>query len=202
MNTKKVLEAACANCNNVELIPLPSDRYDVSGYDFVGFASGIYYLNFGKPVYEHINQIKGLEGKHCFCIATSGMGWERFGSYPKDAIIKKGGLFEGSISIKALDTIAPFNWFGGLNKNHPNQINLGSRLHQHINIRIHHFINWSNNAQRRNNLPIFIISNIRFKSGFKKHNNKCERKIQRIRINISFDGVNNVYVFEHCVFFL
>ena len=121
MNTKKVLEAACANCNNVELIPLPSDRYDVSGYDFVGFASGIYYLNFGKPVYEHINQIKGLEGKHCFCIATSGMGWERFGSYPKDAIIKKGGLFEGSISIKALDTIAPFNWFGGLNKNHPNE---------------------------------------------------------------------------------
>ena len=121
MNTKKVLEAACANCNNVELIPLPSDRYDVSGYDFVGFASGIYYLNFGKPVYEHINQIKGLEGKHCFCIATSGMGWEKFGSYPKDAIIKKGGLFEGSISIKALDTIAPFNWFGGLNKNHPNE---------------------------------------------------------------------------------
>ena len=121
MNTKKLLEAACANCNNVELIPLPSDRYDVSGYDFVGFASGIYYLNFGKPVYEHINQIKGLEGKHCFCIATSGMGWERFGSYPKDAIIKKGGLFEGSISIKALDIIASFNWFGGLNKNHPNE---------------------------------------------------------------------------------
>ena len=59
MNTKKVLEAACANCNNVELVPLPSDRYDVSGYDFVGFASGIYYLNFGKPVYEHINKIIG-----------------------------------------------------------------------------------------------------------------------------------------------
>ena len=120
MNTKKVLEAACANCNNVELIPLPSDRYDVSGYDFIGFASGIYYLNFGKPVYEHIDKIKGLEGKHCFSIATSGMGWERFGSYPKDAIIKKGGLFEGSISIKAFDTVGPLKWFGG-NKNHPNQ---------------------------------------------------------------------------------
>ena len=122
MNTKKLLEAACANCNNVELIPLPSDRYDVSGYDFDGFASGIYYLNFGKPVYEHINKMKGLENKHCFCIATSGMGWEKFGSYPKDAIKKKGGLFEGSISIKTFETMGFLKWFGGgLNKNHPNQ---------------------------------------------------------------------------------
>ena len=48
------------------------------------------------------------------------MGWDRFGLYPKDAIKKKGGLFEGSISIKALEIAGPLNWLIGGEK-HPNQ---------------------------------------------------------------------------------
>jgi flavodoxin len=121
MNTKKLLEASCANCSNVELIQLPTERTDVSGYDFIGFASGIYYLGMAKEIYEQIEKLKGLEGKHCFSIATSGMGFEKFGYYPKNYIIKKGGLFEGALSIKAYDAFGPFKLIGGINKNKPNE---------------------------------------------------------------------------------
>ena len=69
MNTKLLLDNATKNIQNLEIITLPNEeKIDVSSYDLIGFASGIYFWDLGKEVYNHIEKLKGLEGKNVFVI--------------------------------------------------------------------------------------------------------------------------------------
>ena len=92
MNTKLLLDNSTKNIQNLEIITLPNeDKIDVSSYDLIGFASGIYFWDFGREVYNHIEKLKGLEGKNVFTICTAGSPSESYPKKPKDAIEKKGG---------------------------------------------------------------------------------------------------------------
>ena len=58
MNTKLLLDNSTKKFPNIEIIPLPNEeKIDVSAYDLIGFASGIYYWDFGNEVYKHIEKI-------------------------------------------------------------------------------------------------------------------------------------------------
>ena len=50
-NTKNFLDAIAAVDPEVDLVDVtPAEKTDLSGYDRIGFASGIYYSSFAKQV--------------------------------------------------------------------------------------------------------------------------------------------------------
>ena len=122
MSTQRLVQGIQTAFPNVEILLLPSEeKNDVSSYDFIGFASGIYAWDFGKPVYQKIEQLKGLEGKKCFSLCSSGSASEKYPFYIKDAIEKKGGKFLGGWGCQGKSNFFPLNLFGGLHKDKPDQ---------------------------------------------------------------------------------
>ena len=82
----------------IDLIALPTEEYkDVSKYDYVGFASGLWKWDYSRQVYDHLYKIYGLKGKLCFSFAITGSPFERRGYYLKDPIEKQGGIFLGGL---------------------------------------------------------------------------------------------------------
>ena len=62
-NTKKLIEAIKSKYNSIEIHQTPCEITDVSSYDFVGFASGVYFWYFGKTIYQQIEKSEGMNGK-------------------------------------------------------------------------------------------------------------------------------------------
>ena len=82
----------------IDLIALPTEDYkDVSKYDYIGFASGLWKWDYSRQVYDHLYKIYGLKGKLCFSFAITGSPFERRGYYLKDPIEKQGGIFLGGL---------------------------------------------------------------------------------------------------------
>ena len=122
MSTEKLVKGIQAAFPNIEILLLPSEeKNDVTSYDYVGFASGIYAWDFGKPVYQKLEKLTGLEGKKCFSLCTSTAGYEKYTQYPKEAIEKKGGKFIGGWGCPGKAVFFPLNIFGGVNKVRPNE---------------------------------------------------------------------------------
>jgi len=94
MNTKLLIDNSIKKFSDIEVLSLPNDtKIDVSSYDIIGFASGIYFWDCGKEIYKHLEKIKGIEGKNVFFICTAGSPKESYIKKPKEAIEKKGGNF-------------------------------------------------------------------------------------------------------------
>ena len=81
-NTKKLVDAiAAADPENVELLDVTkAGPKDLSGYEWIGVASGIYAGSFGKPLLKYMKENLPA-GKNVFIIFTSAMNAERLGSY-------------------------------------------------------------------------------------------------------------------------
>ena len=122
MSTEKLIKGIQAAFPNIEILLLPSEeKNDVSSYDYIGFASGIYAWNFGKPVFQKIESLIGLEGKKCFSLYTSGKSSENYPFYPKEAIEKKGGKFLGGWGCQGKANFFPLNLFGGVHTSKPDE---------------------------------------------------------------------------------
>lgn len=126
-NTKKVLDAI-ASQNEVTLFDASqAEQIDLTSYDTIGFASGIYYSSFHKSV---LNVIKDQlpEGKRVFFLYTCGA---KKASYTKSAearAAEKHAQILGAFGCLGFDTYGPFKLVGGLAKGHPNQDDLSSAL--------------------------------------------------------------------------
>ena len=122
MSTEKLVKGIQAAFSNIEILLLPNEeKNDVTSYDYIGFASGIYTWDFGKPVFEKIEKLTGLEGKKCFSLCTSGSASEKYPLYPKEAIEKKGGKFIGGWGCQGKSNFFPLNLFGGLHVGKPDE---------------------------------------------------------------------------------
>lgn len=129
MSTEKIVKGVQNAFPNIEILLLPNEeKNDVSSYDYIGFASGIYAWNFGKPIYEKIEKIIGLQGKNCFSLCTSGAGSESYVNYPKEAIEKKGGKFLGGWGCQGKSNFFPLNIFGGIHKDKPDENDIKSAV--------------------------------------------------------------------------
>ena len=118
-NTKKLLDAISEG-HEVTLINVVKERdADVSAYDRIGFASGIYYSGFAKQITAFAED-KLPENKEVFFIATCG-------APPVDVFFKgirritdsKHCRFLGQYICAGYDTFGPFKLVGGLKKGHP-----------------------------------------------------------------------------------
>ena len=120
MSTEKLVKGVQKELPNIEILLLPSEeKNDVSSYDYIGFASGIYAWNFGNPVYDKIKKLVGLEGKKCFTLCTSGSASKKYPFYPKEAIEKKGGQLLDGWGCQGKSNYFPLNLFGGLHTDKP-----------------------------------------------------------------------------------
>ena len=92
MSTEKLVKGIQVSFPNIEALLLPSEeKNDISSYDYIGFASGIYAWDFGKPIYQKIEKLQGLEGKKCFSLCTSTAGRKNILYIQKMRLKKKEG---------------------------------------------------------------------------------------------------------------
>ena len=118
-NTKKLLDAIAASDTFVNLFDVTSTpSADLSAYDRIGFASGIYYSNFAKQIVsfaqEHLP-----EGKDVFYIYTHGAPGGNFLKTMRETAGKKHCRELGEYRCQGFDTFGPFKLVGGLAKGHP-----------------------------------------------------------------------------------
>ena len=124
-NTKKIIEQIARN-NDVDLIDATQVKEkDLSEYERIGFASGIYYGKFHQSVLNFAS-VNLPEYKEVFLICTRG-GSAAYQSI--ETIIKdKRCNVIGKFSCKGYDTFGPFKLVGGIAKGHPNEKDLTAAM--------------------------------------------------------------------------
>ena len=101
-NTKKVVKAIAGE-NVVDLIDATKEKErDLSGYDLIVFASGVYYGKFhgGSATFQSIEEV----------------------------VKSKQGKVVGKFSCKGYDTFGPFKLIGGIAKGHPDDKDLADAV--------------------------------------------------------------------------
>ena len=119
-NTKKLLDAI-AETDEVELIDVTATKTtDLSGYDRIGFASGIYYGAFAKQIQAFASD-NLPEGKPVFLIETCGSPRKGYFSAMEKIAAEKNCSVIGEYECLGFDTFGPFKLIGGLQKGHPTE---------------------------------------------------------------------------------
>ena len=124
-NTEKLLQDArksvAFDLFNTEEGAVP----DLSAYDAVGFASGIYGGKAGKPLLSLLEKLD-LSGKKCFAITTSGFANAAHSHNLAEEIKSRGGEILGEFNCRGLITVAFFKLFGGIAKGRPNEADIAN----------------------------------------------------------------------------
>ena len=117
-NTKKLLDAI-AEKNEITLIDVVAQPdTDLSAYDRIGLASGIYYSSFAKQILNFAE--KHLpENKDVFYIYTHGAPGGNFLKAVREIADKKHCKEIGEYRCQGYDTFGPFKLVGGIAKGHP-----------------------------------------------------------------------------------
>ena len=116
-NTKKVVDAI-ANEYVVDLIDATKIKFaDLSEYDVIGFASGVYYGKFHRSVLDFAKE-NLPEDKKVFFISTYGSK-EGYAGIEKIAE-NKNALIIDKFGCKGWDSFGVFALVGGIQKGHPN----------------------------------------------------------------------------------
>lgn len=122
-NTKKVLDSI-AEENEITLIDIISTpKPDLSEYDRIGFASGIYYSKFQKALIKFAEESLP-ENKEVFFIYTYGAEKKGYTSAIKEAVSKHNAKVLGEFGCSGFDSFGPFKLIGGIAKGHPDENDL------------------------------------------------------------------------------
>ncbi len=119
-STRKLVEAIADKYEVVQIDATNCQQADLSGYDLIGFASGI---DFGK-FYDSVEQFleKNLpENKRVFFLYTCAKVNHRFTDSIKEAAIQKGATILGEYGCRGFNTYGPWKMIGGMNKKHPSE---------------------------------------------------------------------------------
>ena len=117
-NTEKLVKKIAEECQ-VDLIDAVKQiDIDLSGYDMIGFASGVYYSKFHQSILKFTE--KNLPNdKKVFLICTYG-GSANYKSI-EQILDKKLSKVIGKFGCKGYDTFGPFKLVGGIAKGHPDE---------------------------------------------------------------------------------
>lgn len=117
-NTKKLLDAI-AEKYEVTLIDVTEHPdADLSGYDRIGFASGIYYSKFHKTLLKYAKEKLPL-GKETFFIYTYGAEKKGYTAAITAAVKERRAKVLGEFGCFGFNTFGPFKLIGGIAKGHP-----------------------------------------------------------------------------------
>lgn len=119
-NTRQLLDAI-AHDSRVTLIDVTKNHEaDLSKYDMIGFASGIYYSKFQKEVLRFAEQFLPEHAK-VFLHYTYGMKREGYTKAIAEIAGKKNADILGEYGCLGFNTFGPLKLMGGMGKGHPNQ---------------------------------------------------------------------------------
>lgn len=120
-NTKKLIDALGKDVTAIDASQ--EKEADLSAYDAVGFASGIYYSKFHKTVLEFAR--KNLpEGKPVFFLYTYGAEKTGYTKAISEAVAVHHGKVLGEYGCLGFNTFGPFKLIGGIAKSHPDATDL------------------------------------------------------------------------------
>ena len=122
-NTKKLIDAIAAQHDVTAIDATEVKTADLSGYDMVGFASGIYYSKFHKSVLEFAEQ-NLPDGKPVFFLYTYGAEKKGYTKAITEAVSKHNAQIVGEYGCFGFNTFGPFKLIGGIAKGHPSQADL------------------------------------------------------------------------------
>lgn len=117
-NTKKLLDAI-SKTEDVDLLNvIGNTSADLSAYDRIGFASGIYYGSFAKQIISFAEDHLP-ENKSVFYIYTHGAPRGDFLKGMRNIVARKHCKELGEYRCQGYDTFGPFKLVGGIAKGHP-----------------------------------------------------------------------------------
>lgn len=117
-NTKKLLDAI-SKTEDVDLLNvIGNTSADLSAYDRIGFASGIYYGSFAKHIISFA-EAHLPENKSIFYIYTHGAPRGDFLKGMRNIVDRKHCKELGEYRCQGYDTFGPFKLLGGIAKGHP-----------------------------------------------------------------------------------
>lgn len=119
-NTEKIVQAM-AEDTNMETCKISELRnINLSDYDCIGFASGIYYHNFHKSIIELVKETRFTNNQKVFTVYTCGINYINYARSIEKIIKQKECEYIGCFSCRGYDTFSFFEKIGGIAKNHPN----------------------------------------------------------------------------------
>lgn len=117
-NTKKLLDAI-SKTEDVDLLNvIGNTSADLSAYDRIGFASGIYYGSFAKQIISFAEDHLP-ENKSIFYIYTHGAPRGDFLKGMRNIVDRKHCKELGEYRCQGYDTFGSFKLLGGIAKGHP-----------------------------------------------------------------------------------
>lgn len=120
-NTKKLLEAIATADSSVVLVDVTKQPdADISSFDRIGFASGIYFSSFAKQIISFADAHLP-ENKDVFYIYTHGAPKGGFLKGIREIAAKKNCREIGKYHCLGYDTFGPFKLVGGIAKGHPTE---------------------------------------------------------------------------------
>lgn len=126
-NTKKLADAIAAKYEVTLIDAIADQEADLTGYDRVGFASGIYYSKFHKSVLQFAE--KNLPaGREVFFLYTYGVKKPNYTEAIRKAAAEKGANILGEYGCLGFNTFGPFKLIGGIAKGHPTQTELAEAV--------------------------------------------------------------------------
>ena len=126
-NTKKLIDAIAAQHDVTAIDATEVKTADLSDFDMVGFASGIYYSKFHKSVLEFAEQ-NLPDGKPVFFLYTYGAEKKGYTKAITEAVSKRNAKIVGEYGCFGFNTFGPFKLIGGIAKGHPNNDDLNNAL--------------------------------------------------------------------------
>ena len=126
-NTKKLIDAIAAKHDVTAIDATETDAADLSGYDLIGFASGIYYSKFHKTVLQFADE-NLPEGKKVFFLYTYGAKKDGYTRAITEGVSRHGAHIAGEYGCYGFNTFGPFKLVGGIAKGHPDQRDLSGAL--------------------------------------------------------------------------
>ncbi len=115
-NTKKLVDAIAKKYDVTLIDATKTKEQDMSSFDLIGFASGIYFSKYHQSVINFAS-INMPQEKDAFLICTYG-GSQGHASMEK-LLKEKRCKIVGKYGCSGYDTYGPFKLVGGLKKGHP-----------------------------------------------------------------------------------
>lgn len=126
-NTKKILDYLCKYHDITLIDTQESQNGELTEYDAIGFASGIYYSRFHKSVIKYAeNNLP--ENKKVFFIYTYGAEKDGYTKAISEAAASKSCDILGEFGCFGFNTFGPFKLIGGIAKGHHDDTDFDNAL--------------------------------------------------------------------------